>query len=719
MKSHFFLFFFLTLAGSSFGQTPVPVSDVVHPRSAPNLGKVWKEISVFAQDETKSPDEEALEKQFRTANFQGKAWLVDFQDGVNRVLSSENGGDWTLVSNDVEFGHLPNDPQKADTTNTFWSIEKGIPVSKVVKVGNLPNDPQEDNASYLEPKALFVFSGKLWLLGRRHWVDVTVTRDSRSGGRYSAKSRKGFDWDEIWNSSDGVHWALITDRADYYPNQYFQRILVNDNGMFMITNSGYQTQTQIWSSVNGDHWTKVGNVPFDNNLGNYWTGTFLGKLWIMGGVVCNEDSQHVNHWTRWRSIWSSTDGVHWEREKDMLPFDPCISPNWDNQLAVLGNRVYALDGQSLPSGGDPESDQLWSSLDGVHWEEVNTDIAFKTIEDLAVLGNQFVMNYSDHGFENEDSAYWTSPDGVHWVLHTNDKTLVWREHGSSIGLGSWSVLIHQGKLWVFDVMRDPWGSRRDLGELWRSNDGESWEEVNNSTPRGLFLGIPLSFQDKLWVINDAIFSSEDGVVWEQKEPLYTNTTSEDVPVKLYYPEDQAVVMDSRIFLLSYINHKQSLWVSADGIHWDLANGALPMAIRKNTIFQVFNHKLWIIGGEAFDPDADDGDGDGESIIQRLSDIWCSPDGVKWTKVEGKAPFDPMEGDQNMIVGDRLFLVAGKDHSQLWVTPNGKKWTLVSKYPAFPKRNDAACVSFNEKLWMFGGHDVQNYSKPFDSIWCTP
>ncbi len=696
------------------------MTKVIHHGTAPNLGKVWEKTLEFAQEEeTKSVHEEVKEQQFGTVNFQGKAWLVDFQDGVNRVWTSEKGCDWTLVSKNVEFGHLPKDTLEADVTHTrFFSYKNGVVISKDITVGDLPNDPQEDKACYLAPKALFVFGGKLWLLGQRQWTDLAVTQDSRPG--HATKNRKGFDGEEIWNSPDGVHWVQITNRANYYdPSQYFKQILVNDNGMFVITRNVYETQDKIWSSVTGDHWMKVGNTPYHVNLEGYWTGTFLGKLWIIGGFVRHEDIHHLNQWTYWRDIWSSTDGVHWKRAKDKLPFDPCIGLYLDNKLAVQDDRVYALGGQSLPSTGEPKPDQLWSSLDGIHWEAVNSTLPFKTIKDLAVLGNQFVMNYSDHGFENEDSAYWTSPDGAHWVLHTNEKALVLLEHGDSIGLGPRSILLHQGKLWIFDVTRDSWNYRRVIGDIWCSSDGESWQEVNNSIPRDLVLGIPLSFQNKLWVINDAIYSSEDGVIWKQTEPQYTTPPSGDETIKLYYPEDQAVVMDGRIFLLSRLSHKQALWVSGDGIHWDLANGALPMAMRQNSIFQVFNHQLWIIGGKAFDPYADDSDGDGELSIQRLADVWCSPDGVKWTQVTDWAPFGQTEGDQSMIVNDCMFVFAGKDHSRLWVTHDGENWTLVSQNPAFPKRNNAACVSFNGKLWLFGGMDSQRIPEPSNSVWCTP
>ncbi len=89
---------------------------------------------------------------------------------------------------------------------------------------------------------------------------------------------------------------------------------------------------------------------------------FKDRIWMLGGVqkyYFGDDNDLKN------DVWSSVDGVHWERLTDKAPW----SPRAYHQVVVHAGKLWVLGGGNYLPNYQVKND-VWSSSDGVHWELV-------------------------------------------------------------------------------------------------------------------------------------------------------------------------------------------------------------------------------------------------------------------------------------------------------------------------------------------------------------
>lgn len=158
-----------------------------------------------------------------------------------------------------------------------------------------------------------VFDGKIWLLG-------------------------GFDGrnhhNDVWHSSDGVHWTQATAHAAWTPRQV-DKCVVFQNRIWVIggdvidglPTSNPRAAQEIWSSADGVNWTLVteqvqlsGNSPV----------VFDGKLWLVGA---NRDGTFA------RASQITTDGIHWqEAPAPWTPRGGVATWIFDGKLFMTGGK---------------------------------------------------------------------------------------------------------------------------------------------------------------------------------------------------------------------------------------------------------------------------------------------------------------------------------------------------------------------------------------------
>ena len=201
-----------------------------------------------------------------------------------------------------------------------------------------------------------------------------ITTDRWSARRYhSSVAFNGKLWvigglagsylDDVWSSSDGVTWEEVTADAPWSA-RWGHSSVVFDGKLWVIggiSNGSYLDD--VWSSTDGATWTQV------TIAGGSWSGryshssvVFSGKLWVIGGDRSYNEDIFLD------DVWSSTDGVTWEERPTMLPGLAAIvhsSVAFDGKLWVIGG----LDGINY-------LDDVWSSSDGVIWEEATASAAW-------------------------------------------------------------------------------------------------------------------------------------------------------------------------------------------------------------------------------------------------------------------------------------------------------------------------------------------------------
>lgn len=269
-----------------------------------------------------------------------------------------------------------------------------------------------------------VLNGKLWLLGG--WFDS-----------FTAPPR------DVWSSADGKHWEKAVEAAPWRYSDLSMTIAFN-NRMWIMggwTNGrleGHGATNEVWSSPNGQDWKlETEHAGWSPRLAAGLV-EFKGRMWMLGGT---ENYYFGDNQSLRNDVWSSADGVTWRQEIDKAPW----SPRAYHQAVVLGDRMWVLGGGNYVPEYAAKND-VWSSTDGVHWEQATAEAAWKPrlwFSALAYRDHMWVLggwakiatdNPADNPADNRSDNFgdvWYSADGQQWQQLTTEHCWKARHEHSS------------------------------------------------------------------------------------------------------------------------------------------------------------------------------------------------------------------------------------------------------------------------------------------------
>ncbi len=235
----------------------------------------------------------------------------------NDVWRSTDGATWTLVKPNT-FGTDEFDPE------TDWE--------------------GRHTAGYV------VFQDKLWILG-----------GDPLQGHYQS---------DVWNSEDGITWNRVNPGRDVPWAPRVLHLSAAFNGRIWIL--GGQTLPQyapaderfyddIWSSADGILWTKAAAAGAQWSPRGMIGGSAVlhGRLWLLGGGIYDTPQRPQREF--YNDVWSSADGIHWQRHLEHAPWHP----RQYHDVAVFDGRLWVLEGWNQENRND-----VWHSADGVEWQEL-------------------------------------------------------------------------------------------------------------------------------------------------------------------------------------------------------------------------------------------------------------------------------------------------------------------------------------------------------------
>jgi len=271
-------------------------------------------------------------------------------------------------------------------------------------------------------------------------------------------------------------------------------------------------------------------------------------------------------------------------------------------------------------------------------------------------------------------------------------------------------VVYKDQLWIFGG----WFSshRPAPRDVWSSTDGKTWKLVKEEAPwKHSDLSMSIVFDDKMWFMggwyngrlpghsaSNQVWRSTDGAHWEQ--------ATADAG---WTPRIAAAVVEfkGKMWLLGGIENyffgddkslKNDVWFSSDGREWTQATadaGWSPRAYHQAT---VLNDKMYVFGGGNYLPN-----------YHAVNDVWCSEDGIHWTKVTDAAPWHPRLWFSSVVYRDRMWVMGGWSNNpsvnwgDVWYSKDGRDWKELKSEVIWKERHEHAAFVFQEKIWIAGGH----------------
>ena len=185
-------------------------------------------------------------------------------------------------------------------------------------------------------------------------------------------------WAALWYSTNGQYWSTLASAdsvVDADPGAVITALLSTSTGIFAAGTwaNGEHTSAALWYSPDGIHWRAVSpgagsfGGPGDHAItslvdmsatGGNTSGGGPDELLAVGGIRTGATWQPA--------AWISPDGFSWSPTSESFPLDhePAGSPGALAYAAAMGGGgLYAV-------GGSPGRQRLWTSQQGLAWDEV-------------------------------------------------------------------------------------------------------------------------------------------------------------------------------------------------------------------------------------------------------------------------------------------------------------------------------------------------------------
>lgn len=239
---------------------------------------------------------------------------------------------------------------------------------------------------------------------------------------------------KTWSSKDGVQWK-DHDKRDWgerisTTTVFFNNALWTSGGMEYATT---KFLNEIWSSKDGENWTRVVEHAEWSPRKNHTLVVFKGKLWLFGGETSVDEHKAPNEFIN--DVWTSDDGLKWRKILNSAPWEVRGSP----RILVFRDRLWLV-------GGQGRSD-VWNSEDGKHWKKVTDSTPWNGRYDYGATAFDsllWVYGGRDSNPRNAHNDVWFSPNGVNWIQQTSEAPWTRRSGGFSIALHD-RLLLYGGK----------------------------------------------------------------------------------------------------------------------------------------------------------------------------------------------------------------------------------------------------------------------------------
>lgn len=209
--------------------------------------------------------------------FDDKMWLIGGIDNsgshIGEIHYSTDGETWTLATTLSSTLLAPAYHSTVVFNNKLYVIRDGFDNHTIVlsSTDGVTWNLETDHAfSNRENFKAVVFENAIYAIGGTHL---------------------GTSFNEIWRSSDGIEWSLITPTGDIFSPRYAHTTTVHNGKVWVvggITGSFSESHIDFWHTENMEDWTAYdGTLPTTEGLIHHAALSYNDELWLFGGLQPN------------------------------------------------------------------------------------------------------------------------------------------------------------------------------------------------------------------------------------------------------------------------------------------------------------------------------------------------------------------------------------------------------------------------------------------------
>ena len=289
----------------------------------------------------------------------------------------------------------------------------------------------------------------------------------------------------------GPDWVRVTVDAGWTARDSQGEVAYKDRlwifgGWF---NSYEAPPRDVWSSADGKSWDLVEKQAPWKHSDLSMSVVFKDRMWFMGGWYNGRLKGHSAS----NQVWSSTDGVIWEQATDNAGWTPRVA----SALVTFQGKMWLLGGTENYYFGDQSSlkNDVWSSEDGRTWTRVTENAGWspRAYHQAAVLNDRIYVfgggNYVPEYQATND--VWSSADGVNWRQETEAAPWHARLWFSSV--------VYRDHMWVLGGWSN--NPSTNWGDVWYSKNGRDWKQLKSKTIwKERHEHSALVLKDRIWVL---------------------------------------------------------------------------------------------------------------------------------------------------------------------------------------------------------------------------
>ncbi len=239
-------------------------------------GKTWKQVAAEAPWQHSDLPASLV--------FRRKMWMMGGRrlpgtECSNQVWSSGDGQNWELENASPPwsarlspgFVVFKNRMWLMGGTSDFYNNNDTTMMNDVWSSSDGKKWRLETGAAAWAKRAhgqAVVFKGKIWMLG---------------GG---SRAPKASPRNDVWSSSDGKNWELVTESAEWAPRLWFSAVVYREHlwvlGGWSEKDGNYG---DVWYTSDGKHWKQLKSGTIWSKRHEHAAFVFKDRIWVAGGAA--------------------------------------------------------------------------------------------------------------------------------------------------------------------------------------------------------------------------------------------------------------------------------------------------------------------------------------------------------------------------------------------------------------------------------------------------